>query len=64
MPEARRLFPEMTVRENVMMGAYARSDRAETAKDLEHVLELFPASANGSHSARARFRAASSRWLR
>ena len=41
-PEARRLFPEMTVRENVMMGAYARSDRAETAKDLEHVLELFP----------------------
>ena len=34
--------PEMTVRENVMMGAYARSDRAETAKDLEHVLELFP----------------------
>ncbi|MBV8661835.1 MAG: ABC transporter ATP-binding protein [Hyphomicrobiales bacterium] len=41
-PEARRLFPEMSVRENVLMGAYARSDRAATAKDFERVLELFP----------------------
>jgi branched-chain amino acid transport system ATP-binding protein len=41
-PEARRLFPEMSVRENVMMGAYARRDGLETAKDLERVLDLFP----------------------
>jgi branched-chain amino acid transport system ATP-binding protein len=41
-PEARRLFPDMTVRENVMMGAYARRDRAATAKDFERALELFP----------------------
>ena len=41
-PEARRLFGTMTVRENLLMGAYARSDRAEIAHDLERVLELFP----------------------
>ena len=41
-PEARRLFPDMTVRENVLMGAYTRNDGPETAKDLERVLELFP----------------------
>jgi branched-chain amino acid transport system ATP-binding protein len=41
-PEARRLFPEMTVRENVMMGAYARSGGPETAQDLKRVLALFP----------------------
>jgi branched-chain amino acid transport system ATP-binding protein len=41
-PEARRLFPDMTVRENVMMGAYARSDRAATALDFDRVLSLFP----------------------
>jgi branched-chain amino acid transport system ATP-binding protein len=41
-PEARRLFPLMNVRENLHMGAYARSDRAEVKRDLERVLELFP----------------------
>ncbi len=41
-PEARRLFPEMTVRENVMMGAYARRGGPETVKDFDRVLELFP----------------------
>ena len=41
-PEARRLFPLMNVRENLHMGAYARSDRAEVKQDLERVLELFP----------------------
>jgi len=41
-PEARRLFPAMTVRENLLMGAFARSDRAEIAQDLERMLELFP----------------------
>jgi branched-chain amino acid transport system ATP-binding protein len=41
-PEARRLFGTMTVRENLLMGAYCRSDRAEIARDLERLLELFP----------------------
>ncbi|MEI6776592.1 MAG: ABC transporter ATP-binding protein [Chloroflexales bacterium] len=41
-PEARRIFPVMTVRENLLMGAYTRGDRATVAEDLERVLELFP----------------------
>jgi len=41
-PEARRLFGAMTVRENLLMGAFSRTDRAEVARDLERMLELFP----------------------
>jgi branched-chain amino acid transport system ATP-binding protein len=41
-PESRRLFATMTVRENVLMGAYARSDRAVIAQDYERMLGLFP----------------------
>jgi branched-chain amino acid transport system ATP-binding protein len=41
-PEARRLFGAMTVRENVLMGAYTRSDAAEVAQDYKQMLELFP----------------------
>jgi len=41
-PEARRLFPFMTVRENLLMGAYLRRDRRQVAADLERVLSLFP----------------------
>jgi branched-chain amino acid transport system ATP-binding protein len=41
-PEARRLFPAMRVRENLLMGAFARSDAAEVARDLDRVLALFP----------------------
>lgn len=41
-PEARRLFATMTVRENLLMGAYSRSDRAGVTHDLDRVLELFP----------------------
>ena len=41
MPEARRLFGDMTVRENLLMGAYLRSDR-EVNTDLERTLDLFP----------------------
>ncbi len=40
-PEARRLFPAMTVRENLLMGAYLRSGPT-VAQDLERVLTLFP----------------------
>ena len=42
MPEARRLFGEMTVGENLLMGAYVRRDRPQILKDREEILELFP----------------------
>jgi len=41
-PEARRLFADMSVRENILMGAFVRSDRGEIARDLERMLALFP----------------------
>ncbi len=41
-PESRRIFPEMTVRENLLMGAYARADREEVRRDYEQMLERFP----------------------
>jgi branched-chain amino acid transport system ATP-binding protein len=41
-PEARRLFGAMTVRENLLMGAYIRSDKPAIAQDEERVLTLFP----------------------
>lgn len=41
-PERRRLFPEMTVYENLMMGSYLRKDKEEIKKDLERVYQLFP----------------------
>ena len=41
-PEARRIFPLMTVRENLMMGAYPRDDRNAVAGDLDRMLTLFP----------------------
>lgn len=40
--EARRLFPYLTVHENLLMGAYTRSDTAAIKADLERVSELFP----------------------
>jgi branched-chain amino acid transport system ATP-binding protein len=41
-PEARRLFRSMTVRENLLMGAYTRNDASTVAQDLDRVLSLFP----------------------
>lgn len=41
-PEARRLFPRMTVLENLEMGAYTRRDRENLDDDLERVYALFP----------------------
>jgi branched-chain amino acid transport system ATP-binding protein len=41
-PEGRRIFPRMTVSENLDLGAFLRRDRAEIATDKESVLELFP----------------------
>jgi branched-chain amino acid transport system ATP-binding protein len=41
-PEGRRLFPELTVRKNLMLGAYLRKDPDAVARDLERVHGLFP----------------------
>jgi len=41
-PEGRKLFPRMSVLENLEMGAFQRSDRAELRSDLERVYALFP----------------------
>jgi branched-chain amino acid transport system ATP-binding protein len=41
-PENRRLFGDMTVSENLELGAYQRSDRAAIEEDRERVLETFP----------------------
>ncbi len=41
-PEGRRIFPHLSVRENLMLGAYSRSDTAGIARDIEMVIDLFP----------------------
>ncbi len=41
-PEGRRVFPEMTVLENLRMGSYTRAARADRQKNLERGLSLFP----------------------
>ncbi len=41
-PEGRRVFPDLTVLENLKLGAYLRKDKAEIAKDLQWVYDLFP----------------------
>jgi branched-chain amino acid transport system ATP-binding protein len=41
-PEGRHVFPEMTVLENLMMGAFLRKDQGEINKDIERTFEQFP----------------------
>ena len=41
-PQGRRLFADLTLRENLLVGAYARTDRAAIAADFRAALELFP----------------------
>jgi branched-chain amino acid transport system ATP-binding protein len=41
-PEGREVFPELTVRENIIMGAYLRKDRKRIKDDIEKVFEQFP----------------------
>jgi len=41
-PEGRRIFPDMTVRENLEMGAFVRGRAAQITNDLDRVLERFP----------------------
>ena len=41
-PEGRRVFPLMTVEDNLLMGAYSRKDREGVKKDLENIYKSFP----------------------
>jgi branched-chain amino acid transport system ATP-binding protein len=41
-PENRRLFTRMTVKENLELGSYLRTDKAKVKEDLDRVMELFP----------------------
>jgi branched-chain amino acid transport system ATP-binding protein len=41
-PEGRRIFPRMTVDENLDLGAFLRTDKSEVEQDRQRVLELFP----------------------
>jgi branched-chain amino acid transport system ATP-binding protein len=41
-PEGRRIFPQLTVEENLTLGAFARKDAAGIRKDLQAAFELFP----------------------
>ena len=48
-PEGRRIFPRLTVMENLDMGAFLRKDKADIKKDMDHVFELFPILAERRH---------------
>lgn len=41
-PEGRQLWPDMTVLENLEMGAFIRTDKVEIEKDMKEIMELFP----------------------
>lgn len=41
-PEGRRIFPKLTVQENLEMGAYIFQDKVQIEKDMEYVMDLFP----------------------
>lgn len=41
-PEGRKIFPRLTVTENLMMGAYTRTDAPQIAQDLKRVFDIFP----------------------
>jgi branched-chain amino acid transport system ATP-binding protein len=48
-PEGRRIFPQLTVLENLDMGAFLRKDKAGIKKDMDHIFSLFPILAERQH---------------
>lgn len=50
-PEGRRIFPYLTVMENLDMGAFLRNDKSRIKEDMEYIFELFPILAERRHQA-------------
>jgi branched-chain amino acid transport system ATP-binding protein len=50
-PEGRRIFPYLTVTENLDMGAFLRTDKDAIKQDMEYIFELFPILAERRHQA-------------
>ncbi|TFG92875.1 MAG: ABC transporter ATP-binding protein [Syntrophobacterales bacterium] len=50
-PEGRRIFPYLSVSENLDMGDFLRKDKAQIKRDMEYVFELFPILAQRRHQA-------------
>jgi len=50
-PEGRHIFPQLTVQENLDLGAFLRSDKAEIRRDLDYVFSLFPILEERRHQA-------------
>jgi len=48
-PEGRRIFPHLSVSENLDMGAFLRNDKADIKSDMEYIFELFPILAERRH---------------
>src|ERR1700730_7646519 len=63
-PEGRRLFSAMSVRDNLLMGAYLRDDKDRIAEDLIASMRCFPFLPSGGGRTPARCRAASNRCAR
>jgi branched-chain amino acid transport system ATP-binding protein len=60
-PEGRKIFPRMTVRENLDLGAYLRRDGEQVRRDYDRVYDLFPRLRERERQPRGRCPAASSR---
>ncbi len=63
-PQGRGVFPDLTVVENLALGAYTQSDRGGMAARMNEILELFPILAERRTQQVGRCRVASSRWWR
>ena len=61
-PEGRKLFPNLTVRDNLELGSYRRGKNNRSV-NLEKVLEIFPKLSERISQTLEHFRAVSSRWL-
>lgn len=60
-PEGRRIFAELTVYENLLMGAYIESDKAKIKRDIDEIYTIFPRLGERKTRWQAHFRAANSR---
>lgn len=61
-PEGRQVFPELSVRDNLLMGAYTRSDQDNLERDVEQVLARFPRLKDRLNSPAGLLSGVSSKW--